>query len=130
MCVSQLAETFNDSLCISISNGVHRACGKYFDFSAIAILTPDSPIIFAQSPWFEIPSDIIQEAISNNPHCYTWGEIAERFYGGDPNDPHKIVTRGKLSRLDTFVAGIRTAIMQIPWEKYPSSPPQAAAPAI
>lgn len=129
MWASRLAESFPTSFCISIIDGIGQTCERFFDFSSIAILMPDSSLILTQSPWFEIPSDIVQDLKDIGINRTYWGTIAASLHGGDSNDPHRIITRGKLSRVETLAAGVRAAIVQIAWEKYPSSPPQPIAPA-
>jgi non-canonical (house-cleaning) NTP pyrophosphatase len=126
-----IRKQYPSSLCIAIENGVSQIKDLYFDFAAITIILPDEerPIL-SQSPAIEIPQHIFDEVISIGIEHTTWGYVLAEHLGGDPYDPHKILTQGRYSRIDAICAGIKAGLMQINWSRYPSSPPQPLAPAI
>lgn len=130
MLASALAEHFPHSICIAIVNGTAPICGRCFDLAAVAVWTPNDALILTQTPLFEIPAELYRELQTMGQDQMSWGVLAHQIHGGDPVDPYKIVTGGRYSILDAYTMGVKSALAQIPWEKYPSSPPQPSAPPV
>lgn len=126
-----IRQHYADAICIGIENGISKLQNRHFDFAAIALFLPDEELpIITQSPALEIPKNIFDEVLSVGITHTTWGHILAEHFGGDSYDPHKILTQGKYSRIDSICAGLKLGLMYINWNRYPSSPPQPAAPPI
>lgn len=112
---SALSQYSEASAAIGIENGIFYLGENLpiLDFACIAILTPDGKHFITTTPAVEFPKEYVEEANKRNFTTTTVGSVIAEKLGGNSTDPHSTLTRGRISRLETLIAGLTIAIKQI-----------------
>ncbi len=84
---------------------------RYMDIAVVAILD-DFPVSWSTTPALEIPEKYFQ-IVKQRGFKQTVGSIIAEELGGDKTDPHSILTNGSITRKETLVCGIITALRQL-----------------
>ncbi len=110
-------ETDQNAVAIGIENGIFNLGSdedpEYFDIAVIVILTKDNREITLTSAGLPIPKQFVQKAKALGFDKNTVASVIAREIGGDPNDPHTILTGGKVSRVQVLIDALVTALSQL-----------------
>lgn len=97
---------------VSVTLGEHAVC---LDMAAIVIIDQDGDVLAqATSPAFPFPMDAYTAAKEAGFENHTVGSMVAKMYGGDGTDPHSSLSRGRITRMQTLMAGLSVAINQLP----------------
>lgn len=105
-----------DAIAVGIESGIFRFCrqkGTPFDIAVIVLLTLDNRQIVTTSAGIEFPEECVKIAESRGFELTTVGSIIAEKFGGDPADPHSMLTKGRVSREMILTDAIVMAIGQI-----------------
>ena len=78
----------------------------------IVVITSDKKLI-TTSEGVQFPEEYISIAQERGFATTTVGSIISEMLGGDPTDPHSILTNGKISRDATLTNALITLLKQI-----------------
>ncbi len=101
---------------VGIESGIFRITldkPLTIDYAYIVILTNDGRRIISHSPAVPFPEAYVVIAEKRGFDTTTVGTVIAEKIGGQSNDPHSTVTDGRVSRVDTLVAGLEIALCQI-----------------
>lgn len=113
---AQLAkEKADDTIAIGIENGIIRLAHNSLtlEFAMIVVLTPEDREIVVSSPGIVFPEQYVREAKSRGFEKNTVGRVIAEKLGGDHQDPHSILSKGKITRKETLVSALLLALKQI-----------------
>ena len=85
----------------------------FFDTAIIVILTKDGREIILTSAGLPIPKLYVEKAKALGFDKTTVGSVIASEMGGDPDDPHTILTGGKVSRIQVLIDALVTALSQL-----------------
>lgn len=102
------------NIAIGIESGIFPFPGKpTLDMAVIVILTKENTQIITTSAGIVFPEEYVTEARKKGFETTTVGSMITKKLGGDPTDPHSVLTNGKISRKDTLVDALAVALKQI-----------------
>ena len=104
-----------DATVIGIESGIFRFNRHNkitLDIAVIIILTPDERQIVTTSTGIQFPEEYVDEALKSGFKTTTVGSIIAKKLGGDPTDPHSVLTNGKITRTQTLVDALVRALEQ------------------
>jgi non-canonical (house-cleaning) NTP pyrophosphatase len=101
-----------DSIAIGIESGIFHF-GVTLDIAVIVVLTPDDRRIVTTSEGIEFPEEFVRIAEERGFETTTVGSVITERLGGDPTDPHSVLTKGKVTRTKTLVDALKTALHQL-----------------
>ncbi|MES3004782.1 MAG: DUF84 family protein [Patescibacteria group bacterium] len=101
-----------EAIGIGIESGVVAiAPGKVYDFAVVYIISgANRPPVSSVSAEFEFPHDCFVEAQSIGFDTMTVGKIIAQKHGGKHDNPHMILSNGKVSRTTLIAEAIETAL--------------------
>lgn len=104
-----------DSIAIGIESGIFRfgATPTTLDIAVIVVLTSDGRQIVTTSEGIQFPEECVQIAEERGFKTTTVGSIITEQLGGDPTDPHSVLTKGKVTRTMTLIGALVTALQQL-----------------
>lgn len=79
----------------------------------VVVLTSDDRKIVTTSSGVMFPEDCVDEAERRGFDTITVGSVVTEQYGGDPADPHSVLTNNAVTRTATLVDALITAFRQI-----------------
>jgi non-canonical (house-cleaning) NTP pyrophosphatase len=97
---------------IGIESGI-ISFGITLDIAIIVILTCDGRQIISTSHGLQFPEKYVEIAKERGYKKTTVGSIITEQLGGDPTDPHSILTNGKVTRTMTLVDALVIALRQL-----------------
>ncbi len=102
-------------LWIGIESGILRSdtYDVSFDIGVIVLIDPQGNRIYATSPGLVVTEPYVDEADERQFAVTTAGQVIAEHLGGDHTDPHHTLTNGRLTRAETLVQGIITALAQL-----------------
>jgi len=83
------------------------------DIAVLVILTPDGRQIITTSEGVQFPEECVRIAEKLGFKTTTVGSIITEKLGGDPTDPHSVLTKGKVTRTMTLVDALTVALQQL-----------------
>jgi non-canonical (house-cleaning) NTP pyrophosphatase len=105
------------SIAIGIENGIISGDSGnecvFLDLAALVMIAPPSREIMALSPGIEIPEKYVRIARERGFARTTVGSVIAENLGGDPTDPHSVLTKGMISRKEMLVNGLIAAFAQL-----------------
>ena len=101
-----------DSVAIGIESGIFRF-GITLDIAIVVILTSDGRQIVTNSEGIQFPEEYVKTAEERGFKTTTVGSVITEQLGGDPTDPHSILTNGKVTRTMTLVNALMIALQQL-----------------
>lgn len=103
------------TIAIGIESGIFRfgATPKTLDIAVIVVITPGGRQIVTTSEGIQFPENCVKIADERGFEITTVGSIISEKFGGDPSDPHSILTDGKVTRKATLVGALVTAFKQL-----------------
>ncbi len=101
-----------DSIAVGIESGIFRF-GVTLDIAVIVVLTPDGQQIVTTSEGIQFPEECVRLAEERGFKTTTVGSVITEQLGGDPTDPHSVLTKGKVTRTMTLVDALTTALQQL-----------------
>ncbi|MEI8339600.1 MAG: DUF84 family protein [bacterium] len=107
---------YPDDVCIGIESGiVHTGnrFGHFMDMAYVVIARRDTDLIVTTTPSIEFPSECYYEAARRGFKTTTVGSIIAEKFGGNSTDPHATLTKGRVTRMSTLVAGLVPALLQL-----------------
>jgi non-canonical (house-cleaning) NTP pyrophosphatase len=106
---------YPDCVCIGIESGIVCVGNykHYLDIAYIVIARSNAEPIVATTPSIEFPSEYYDEARKRGFKDTTVGSVIAEKLGGDPTDPYAALTKGRVTRVDTLVAGLVPALKQL-----------------
>lgn len=116
---ARLAMRDVDMIPIGIENGIFRFNGEIpisIDLAIIVLITSgmsDVRRIVTTSAGIVFPEDCVEIAESRGFESTTVGSVIAEKFGGDPADPHSILTNGKVSRAMILTDALVAALGQI-----------------
>jgi non-canonical (house-cleaning) NTP pyrophosphatase len=113
---SAVLSVYPDCICIGIESGiVHTGnkFGHFMDMAYVVIAQLDGDYIVTTTPSIEFPSEFYYEAGRRGFKTTTVGSVIAEKLGGDSTDPHATLTKGRVTRVSTLVAGLVPALQQL-----------------
>lgn len=107
---------YPDDIAMGIESGIFRSSGNercVLDVAVIVLLHPDGRRIVTTSSGIEFPEEYVAIAEKQGFGTTTVGSVITDKLGGDPTDPHAVVSRGRLSRGKLLADGIAAALLQM-----------------
>ena len=104
-----------DAISIGIESGIFnfgKGTSITIDMAIIVVITSDKKLI-TTSEGVQFPEEYISIAQERGFATTTVGSIISEMLGGDPTDPHSILTNGKISRDATLTNALITLLKQI-----------------
>ena len=100
---------------IGIESGVFRATGHQvsLDIGVVALMEGNGECVFSTSPGVTFPERFVTEAESEGFATTTVGSVIATRLGCDGTDPHTGLTGGQITRLETLIQGVMTALKHI-----------------
>lgn len=104
-----------DGIAIGIESGIFRlgTTSVTLDFAIIVVLTSDGRQIITTSEGIQFPEDCVKIAEERGFKTTTVGSVITEKLGGDPTDPHSVLTKGKVTRTMTLIDALVTALQQL-----------------
>jgi non-canonical (house-cleaning) NTP pyrophosphatase len=103
------------SIAIGIESGIFRF-GKTtpltLDISVIVLIDHDGRRIVSTSEGMQLPEEYVRIAEERGFERVTVGSVIAEHLGGDPADPHSILSKGKISRAMTLIDALVIALRQ------------------
>ncbi|NTW15186.1 MAG: hypothetical protein HGA38_02320 [Candidatus Moranbacteria bacterium] len=106
------ADTGSDVIGIGIENGIIRfggVDGRRFpiDIAIIVLLLPDGREYVSVSEGMRFPEACVAEAEKRGFGTTTVGSVFSERFGGDPTDPHTVMSGGRVSRRKILTEGLK-----------------------
>lgn len=101
-----------DSIAIGIESGIFRF-GPTLDIAVIVVLPKDGRRIITTSEGVKFPEGYVKIAEERGFATTTVGSVITEQLGGDPTDPHSVLTNGRVTRTMTLVSALTTALRQL-----------------
>lgn len=105
-----------DAVAVGIESGIFVFSGAetfFVDTAVIVVITLDNRQIVTTSAGIVLPKECVKIAESRGFKLTTVGSVIAEKFGGDPADPHSILTNGKVSRTMILTDPLVTALGQI-----------------
>jgi inosine/xanthosine triphosphatase len=105
-----------DSTAIGIESGIFRfgeQNSHTLDLAIVVLITEDGRKIVTTSSGVEFPQQCVEEAGRRGFDTTSVGSVVTEQFGGDPTDPHSVLTDNKVTRTMTLVDAIVVALRQI-----------------
>lgn len=108
-------EKFDDAIAIGIENGIVRFASNpiTIELAVVVLLDKNLRKIVSSSPCIFFPEEYVEEAESRGFDTITVGKVIAEKLGGDHQDPHSILSAGKITRKETLVSALVVALKQI-----------------
>ncbi len=104
-------------LWVAIENGIRPdEHHRWFDYAVVIVRNRDGQEASAHSAGIIFPKNIIQETIKRDFKTTTIGKVFTETYGGDPQDPHALLTHGAFPRERILAQAVVIALAQLPRE--------------
>ncbi len=103
------------SIAVGIESGIFRfgSPSVTLDIAVIVVLTIDGRQIVTTSEGIRFPEEYVKVAEGRGFQNTTVGSVITEQLGGDPTDPHSVLTQGKVTRSMTLVDALVVALRQI-----------------
>jgi len=106
-----------DSIALGIESGIfrfgHQEERHTLDLAVVVAITPEGRKIITTSSGVSFPEECVDEAERRGFNTITVGSVVTEQHGGDPTDPHSVLTNNQVSRTMTLVDAIVVALRQI-----------------
>ena len=105
-----------DAIAVGVESGIFVFGGGkpfFIDVAVVAIITLDNRQIVTTSAGIVFPEDCVKIAESRGFESTTVGSVIAEKFGGDPADPHSILTKGRVSRTMILTDALVLALSQI-----------------
>jgi inosine/xanthosine triphosphatase len=104
-----------EEIAIGIESGIIRfnAESVTLDSAVIVILTTDGRRIITTSEGVQFPEEYVKIAEERGFKTTTVGTVITEHLGGDPTDPHSVLTKGTVTRTMTLVDALIIALQQL-----------------
>lgn len=105
-----------ESIAIGIESGIFniKTNGPLtLDIAVVVVLTPDGRQIITTSEGIQFPQECVTIAESRGFKTTTVGTIVTEQYGGEPTDPHSVLTKGVVTRTMTLIDALMVALRQL-----------------
>lgn len=110
-------DRYPDRVAIGIESGIFRigeddpvTC----DMAVVVVLTEPGVRIMTTSSALMIPERFVEMAESRGFGNTTVGSVIASELGGDPADPHSLLTGGLVSRMETLADALCVVLSQVP----------------
>lgn len=110
-------DRYPDRVAIGIESGIFRigeddpvTC----DMAVVVVLTEHGVRIMTTSSALVIPERFVEMAESRGFGNTTVGSVIASELGGDPADPHSLLTGGLVSRMETLADALCVVLSQVP----------------
>ncbi len=102
-----------DCYAVGIENGLfHSGARAFYEKAVIVIFRPEGSPFIGSTASVQFPYEFAYGAIQKG--CkVTAGSLIAAKLGGDPDDPHATLTKGRISRRELLVQGLRIGFAQI-----------------
>jgi len=101
------------ALGIGIESGIFRFDKITLDMAVIVLINQKGLRFVTTSPGFEFPEECVRIAEARGFETTTVGSIITEQFGGDPTDPHSVLSGGKVKRSATLIKSIVIGLRQI-----------------
>ncbi len=84
------------------------------DLTLVTAISSDGlRLTVSMSNLFQLPVECYRKAHDVGFDKVTVGEIISGMYGGPPDDPHKVISGGKISRVNLIASAIENALLNL-----------------
>ena len=112
----EVQDQFPGVIALGIESGIFRLGENNIhtlDLAVIVLILPTGKKIVTTSSGVQFPEVCVREADRRGFDTTTVGSIVTEKFGGDPTDPHSVLTNGKVTRKKTLVDALVIALRQI-----------------
>ncbi len=104
-----------EAVAIGIESGIFRfgATPITLDIAVIVVLTNDGRQIITTSEGIQFPEEYVRIAEKRGFKTTTVGSVITEHLGGDPTDPHSVLTKSKVTRTKTLVDALVIVLRQL-----------------
>ncbi len=100
-------------IAVGIENGIILAHGRYIDMAVIVLKTSEGKDFVGTSVGIEVPKDFVKIARLRGFGTTTVGDVVAEKMGGSKTDPHRTLTRGRLSRREILADALTALFCRI-----------------
>lgn len=97
---------------VGIESGVIQFGEVYLDLAVVVVLGTNGERACASSEGIEFSEDAVQVAQRHGFGETTVGSVVANIAGCDPDNPHSLLTKGRLSRENILANAVRAAFLQ------------------
>ena len=105
-----------DAIAVGIESGIFRFGQEErhtLDLAVVVVLTSDGRKIVTTSSGVSFPEDCVDEAERRGFDTTTVGSVVTEQHGGDPTDPHSVLTNNAVTRTATLIDALVVAFRQL-----------------
>lgn len=105
-----------DSIALGVESGIFRFGQEErhtLDLAVIVAITPEGRKIITTSSGVSFPEVCVDEAERRGFDTTTVGSVVTEQHGGDPTDPHSVLTNNAVTRTATLVDALVVALKQL-----------------